>query len=409
MHTDSLEQESNIPSSLSTTSSRSEQMLYFRDHCGLDDQAARLVVRAERLQEKGQLQQAALYFREVLRISPTCREAQFNLEMIERLTASETSVSSTVGIADAERLPQEDQPAESLVRRSDAYEMPGPTMNAILTFIDARTPASSCRFRHCELCGGGYNAHGMRWMRYEQHREFIRVRSILPESPADRAGVVMGAIICQVDDATTFEDMNALLRQGQFPLSLQFCDDNQFAVDYLLTQQSRGLWHAGARLRSDPDVVLQALESKFDMHGMSFEYAAEELRDNEQIVLIAVRKKTFTFRYASDRLKRSTLILRTIANIEAEKRREELRAWNVGIPHGMRRCKRCRKCGSKSAFFKKQWSAAASGSGLCIACLKERQESIDESYVPCYHGHDDPDRYMGHGEFDDGPNCPLWR
>jgi len=49
---------------------------------GLDRPAAMLMYRAERLQEKGQLQQALRYFDRVLSSTPDCEEAQVNARMI---------------------------------------------------------------------------------------------------------------------------------------------------------------------------------------------------------------------------------------------------------------------------------------------------------------------------------------
>lgn len=69
-------------SGLSATSSRMEHMAYLTGTCGLDEDAAALMYRAERLQDKGQLQQALCYYDRVVADFPHCRQAGVNARMI---------------------------------------------------------------------------------------------------------------------------------------------------------------------------------------------------------------------------------------------------------------------------------------------------------------------------------------
>ena len=69
-------------SDLSNASSRFEHMAYLRQELGLDTATAALLYRAERLQEKGQLQQSLKYYERVLRGKPDCTEAKENARMV---------------------------------------------------------------------------------------------------------------------------------------------------------------------------------------------------------------------------------------------------------------------------------------------------------------------------------------
>lgn len=64
---------------------RFENLEYFRRELGLDDAHARILLRAERLQETGQVDSAAVYFKKVLEAYPGCEEARVNLEMLSRI------------------------------------------------------------------------------------------------------------------------------------------------------------------------------------------------------------------------------------------------------------------------------------------------------------------------------------
>lgn len=74
-------------SNLSNTSSRSEHMAYLMNDLNLDRATAALMYRAERLQEKGQLQQALRYFERVLANHQDCQEAAVNARMIREQLA----------------------------------------------------------------------------------------------------------------------------------------------------------------------------------------------------------------------------------------------------------------------------------------------------------------------------------
>ena len=74
-------------SSLSTASSRSQHMAYLMNDLDLDRATAALMYRAERLQEKGQLQQALNYFERVLAMRHDCEEASVNARMIREQLA----------------------------------------------------------------------------------------------------------------------------------------------------------------------------------------------------------------------------------------------------------------------------------------------------------------------------------
>uniref|UniRef100_A0A7S1MJ74 Tetratricopeptide repeat protein n=1 Tax=Alexandrium catenella TaxID=2925 RepID=A0A7S1MJ74_ALECA len=68
--------------STSTSSCREDNIAYFMSSHGLDRDSAQLLHRGERLQEKGQLDQALLYFRRVLDRHPGCVEARTNVTLI---------------------------------------------------------------------------------------------------------------------------------------------------------------------------------------------------------------------------------------------------------------------------------------------------------------------------------------
>jgi len=104
-----------LPSDVSPTSSRESNLSFFQSqYLNMDDRTAKLLLRGERLQEKGQLDQAQFYFEEVLLSTaklllrgerlqekgqldqarfyfeevllkiPACTEAEMNLDMIKR-------------------------------------------------------------------------------------------------------------------------------------------------------------------------------------------------------------------------------------------------------------------------------------------------------------------------------------
>jgi hypothetical protein len=72
-------------SSLSHTCSRAEHIAYLTNELGLDKLTAATLHRGERLQEKGQLQQAIYYFENVLKKYPECPEASVNLRIVKTL------------------------------------------------------------------------------------------------------------------------------------------------------------------------------------------------------------------------------------------------------------------------------------------------------------------------------------
>jgi len=80
-------------SQTSSTSSRADHLEYFKQQFGLDDAHAALLLRAERLQEKGQVDQALMYFQAVLRVYPGCSEARMNVDMILRARQDSSSAS----------------------------------------------------------------------------------------------------------------------------------------------------------------------------------------------------------------------------------------------------------------------------------------------------------------------------
>mmetsp|Transcript_18120 Transcript_18120/g.44461 ORF Transcript_18120/g.44461 Transcript_18120/m.44461 type:complete len:180 (+) Transcript_18120:163-702(+) len=78
-----------LPSGLSSASSRSEHITYMTAELGLDQPTAAMLYRAERLQEKGQLQQALSYFARVAERKPDCVEAVENAHMIRSMLAEQ--------------------------------------------------------------------------------------------------------------------------------------------------------------------------------------------------------------------------------------------------------------------------------------------------------------------------------
>ena len=78
-----------IGSLLSSTSSRSEHMAYYKGELGLDHPTATMLYRGERLQEKGQLKQALQYFNKVLSNAPDCTEAAENARMVKQTLEEE--------------------------------------------------------------------------------------------------------------------------------------------------------------------------------------------------------------------------------------------------------------------------------------------------------------------------------
>jgi hypothetical protein len=73
-----------MASEQSVASSRSEMVAFFQSAHGLDRQTADLLYRAERLQEKGQIAQAIVYYNEVLQVVPGCEVAQQNISLLAR-------------------------------------------------------------------------------------------------------------------------------------------------------------------------------------------------------------------------------------------------------------------------------------------------------------------------------------
>eukprot|EP00931_Biecheleriopsis_adriatica_P115839 TRINITY_DN91595_c0_g1_i1.p1 TRINITY_DN91595_c0_g1~~TRINITY_DN91595_c0_g1_i1.p1 ORF type:complete len:215 (-),score=40.62 TRINITY_DN91595_c0_g1_i1:108-752(-) len=71
-------------SEMSGASSRNDTLQYLKKEYGLDDIHAKILYRAERLQEKGQVDQALTYFQAVLAAYPMCKEAEINVRMIQQ-------------------------------------------------------------------------------------------------------------------------------------------------------------------------------------------------------------------------------------------------------------------------------------------------------------------------------------
>jgi len=453
------DQQSELPSALSSTSSRSQQLQYFRESCDLDDHAARMIVRAERLQEKGQLEQAALYFKEVIRISPNCVEAKINLEMIERAretqrpTWLETLYRSAVGFFSIPPAPTHSflsEHAAASPESSTGFDEQGLDtaeevceIRATLTAEGLPTP-SACP-KHCWFCSKA--EHGLL---VERINEDVRIKGVKPGSPADVAGVTMGAIISRVEECVKPEDMLDKLLQVELPFTICFKTDIEFAMARWLRGHDVALLHAGRHARRDAQTVFKALDS---YNGdSSFQYAAEELRDDEDFMLKAVQRKPRTCAYASDRLKKSRDFILAVVRVDGrllqyaseelqddedvvqialqqnaaalqyasssirftvQKLRRErhfqrvagqarrVRQFSSSNVANGRSCHKCRRVLPKSAYSKTQWKR---GYSYCWACVRDKLESIDEpqTNVSYYDGPDDPDRYMGHGEFDDG-------
>jgi len=85
-----------MASQLSDSSTRSENIKHFTETYGIDDATAQLLYRAEKLQEKGQLDQALVYFKEVLQSHPHVNEARMNVDMIRRMQSQATSTVRTL-------------------------------------------------------------------------------------------------------------------------------------------------------------------------------------------------------------------------------------------------------------------------------------------------------------------------
>ena len=116
-------------SNLSSTSSRSEHMAYLMGDLNLDRATAALMYRAERLQEKGQLQQALKYFERVL-ATCHCEEAAVNARMIrEQLAEAQPRLEPVqeeaghAGTSAPGRLQTADMPVTVTCRDSEQYEV----------------------------------------------------------------------------------------------------------------------------------------------------------------------------------------------------------------------------------------------------------------------------------------------
>ncbi|CAJ1458320.1 unnamed protein product [Effrenium voratum] len=111
-------------SNLSSASSRSEHMAYLMNDLSLDRATASLMYRAERLQEKGQLQQALKYFERVL-ATQHCEEAAVNARMIREQLAEVPrleSVREEAANAVAARLQTADMPVTFTVHDVGQHE-----------------------------------------------------------------------------------------------------------------------------------------------------------------------------------------------------------------------------------------------------------------------------------------------
>ena len=106
-----------MDSDVSTTSSRSDYLRYFQDELGLEPRSARLMLRAERLQEKGEIGQAALYFAEVLRVHPACEEASMNIEMITKTKGATSAAPNSPQSQPDSRSPMDRWLCESIRRQ----------------------------------------------------------------------------------------------------------------------------------------------------------------------------------------------------------------------------------------------------------------------------------------------------
>eukprot|EP00747_Dinoflagellata_sp_TGD_P181108 gnl/TRDRNA2_/TRDRNA2_34617_c0_seq1.p1 gnl/TRDRNA2_/TRDRNA2_34617_c0~~gnl/TRDRNA2_/TRDRNA2_34617_c0_seq1.p1 ORF type:complete len:224 (-),score=50.17 gnl/TRDRNA2_/TRDRNA2_34617_c0_seq1:331-1002(-) len=88
----------------SADSKMSDALRFFKDQ-GLDDKSAHILLRAERLQDKGQIDQALVYYQEVLSANPGCTEARVNVDMIRRMQACTSgSTNSNAGSAAGVRI-----------------------------------------------------------------------------------------------------------------------------------------------------------------------------------------------------------------------------------------------------------------------------------------------------------------
>jgi len=116
-------------SNLSSTSSRSEHMAYLMNDLSLDRGAAAMMYRAERLQEKGQLQQALRYFDRVLASHPTCEEAAVNARMIREQLAEEGSSQRLAPVTEEEVQPP-------VAAATAAVALPSTTMEFIFECVE---------------------------------------------------------------------------------------------------------------------------------------------------------------------------------------------------------------------------------------------------------------------------------
>jgi hypothetical protein len=72
-----------------TRSSRKEHMAFLTNVMGMDPASAAMLYRAERLQEKGQLRQAIIYYETVLSKCSNCTEAIVNIRIVKELIVEE--------------------------------------------------------------------------------------------------------------------------------------------------------------------------------------------------------------------------------------------------------------------------------------------------------------------------------
>jgi len=72
-----------------SVSSRAEQMAYLKNELGLDHATAARLYRAGRLQEKGQLKLALVYFKKVIAVQPDRVEAQDNARITQEALAEQ--------------------------------------------------------------------------------------------------------------------------------------------------------------------------------------------------------------------------------------------------------------------------------------------------------------------------------
>ena len=107
---------------LSTRSSHAEQVEHFREAHGCNDTVAEALYVALRLQEKGKVEQAIVYYAWVLHVKPDCQLAQQNRDILVTINAPEVHEVITAALDAEEEARRQGRQAEEAAARLAAEE-----------------------------------------------------------------------------------------------------------------------------------------------------------------------------------------------------------------------------------------------------------------------------------------------